>query len=150
MKEYKRFTERVDSGFVSELDCRIAYNKLCAIEDKIERGELVENKVITYVNMGRSGSKTLIDKALKYDELKAKIENGTLIKLPCKVGDTVWYIKNYGFGRYQVVDMEVVGFNFSKYEDTIWVVGRYKEQSSHIYLTKAEAEAKLKEMQNER
>lgn len=40
MKEYKRFTERVDSGFVSELDCRIAYNKLCAIEDKIENGTL--------------------------------------------------------------------------------------------------------------
>ena len=40
--EYKRLTEKVDSGFVSELDCRIAYNKLCAIEDKIENGELVD------------------------------------------------------------------------------------------------------------
>ena len=39
---YKRFTERVDSGFVSELDCRIAYNKLCGIEDKIENGTLKE------------------------------------------------------------------------------------------------------------
>lgn len=36
MDKYKRFTEKVDSGFVSELDCRIAYNKLVAIEDKIE------------------------------------------------------------------------------------------------------------------
>ena len=36
MNNYKRFTEKVDSGFVSELDCRIAYNKLVAIEDKIE------------------------------------------------------------------------------------------------------------------
>lgn len=42
MKEYERFTEKVDSGFVSELDCRIAYNKLCAIEDKIENGTLIE------------------------------------------------------------------------------------------------------------
>lgn len=42
MKDYTRFTERVDSGFVSELDCRIAYNKLCAIEDKIEQGKLIE------------------------------------------------------------------------------------------------------------
>lgn len=39
--EYKRFTEKVDSGFVSELDCRIAYNKLCEIEDKIEQGTLI-------------------------------------------------------------------------------------------------------------
>ena len=36
--KYERFTQRVDSGFVSELDCRIAYNKLCSIEDKIEQG----------------------------------------------------------------------------------------------------------------
>lgn len=44
--KYERFTERVDSGFVSELDCRIAYNKLSAIEDKIEQGTLKENEVI--------------------------------------------------------------------------------------------------------
>lgn len=39
---YKRFTEKVDSGFVSELDCRIAYNKLCAVETQIENGTLIE------------------------------------------------------------------------------------------------------------
>ena len=42
MEKYKRFTEKVDSGFVSELDCRIAYNKLCAIENKIENGKFIE------------------------------------------------------------------------------------------------------------
>lgn len=73
-----------------------AIDKLAELEDKIERGELVENTVVAYVNMGRSDSKTLIDKALKYDELKAKIENGTLIELKNrkplmwgKDGDTV-------------------------------------------------------------
>jgi hypothetical protein len=87
-----------------------------------------------------------------FAELEDKIENGTLIELPCKVGDTVWYIKNYGFGRYKVEDMRVVGFNFSNYPDekTIWVVGAYEEQSRNIYKTKAEAEEKLKELQNER
>lgn len=39
---YKRFTEKVDSGFVSELDCRIAYNKLSAVETQIENGTLIE------------------------------------------------------------------------------------------------------------
>ena len=38
-------------------------NRLAELEDKIERGELVENKVVTYINMARSDSKTLIDKA---------------------------------------------------------------------------------------
>lgn len=42
MKDYKRFTENVDSGFVSELDCRIAYNKLVGLENKIENGTLQE------------------------------------------------------------------------------------------------------------
>lgn len=46
MKEYKRFTEKVDSGFVSELDCRIAYNKLVAIEDKFENGTLIELPIL--------------------------------------------------------------------------------------------------------
>lgn len=82
-------------------------------------------------------------------ELEDKLENGTLVELPCKVGDTVWYIKNYGFGRYIVEDMEVAGFNFSKYENTIWVVGKYDEETSHIYKTKAEAEQKLKELRGE-
>lgn len=38
MSDYKRFTENVDSGFVDELACRIAYNKLCGIENQIEQG----------------------------------------------------------------------------------------------------------------
>ena len=48
MSEYERFTQRVDSGFVSELDCRIAYNKLSSIEDKIENGTLIELPCVAY------------------------------------------------------------------------------------------------------
>lgn len=91
----------------------------------------------------------LIEEHNQLWELENQIENGTLIELPCKVGDTVWYINSYGFGRYQVEDMEVVGFNFSRYEDTIWVVGRYGEQVSHVYKTKEQAEKKLRELQGE-
>lgn len=82
-------------------------------------------------------------------ELEDDLESGKLIRLPCKVGDTVWYIKSYGFGLYTIKDMTVAGFNFSRYEDTIWVVGNFEEQASKIFKTKAEAEAKLKELQNE-
>lgn len=42
MSKYKRFTENYDSGFASDLDCRIAYNKLCAMENKIENRTLIE------------------------------------------------------------------------------------------------------------
>lgn len=48
MSEYERFTQRVDSGFVSELDCKIAYNKLSSIEDKIENGTLIGLPCVAY------------------------------------------------------------------------------------------------------
>lgn len=31
--------------------------------------------------------------------LENAIENGTLVFLPCKVGDTVYFVHHYGFGR---------------------------------------------------
>lgn len=87
-KEYKRLTKK--GGYTKELDLTQElgyshiYNRLAELEDKIEQGELVENKVVTYINMARSGNKTLVYKALKYDELKTKIENGILVELPKK------------------------------------------------------------------
>lgn len=32
-------------------------------------------------------------------ELENAIENGALVFLPCKVGDTVYFVNHYGFGR---------------------------------------------------
>lgn len=105
MKDYKRFTERVDSGFVSELDCRIAYNKLCAIEDKIE--------------------------------------NGTLVELPCKVGDTVYYVE-----KGIIYELKVIYYNFFKTNNSLYAMddtffGRqlnFNEFNITWFLTKAEAE----------
>lgn len=103
MSEYKRFTERVDSGFVSELDCRIAYNKLSAIEDKIEQG--------------------------------------TLIELPCKVGDTVY--QTDGVRIYE-----------SKVELLIYDCGRWafneKAIGTSVFLTREEAEIRLLEFQGDK
>ncbi len=117
MKEYKRFTEKVDSGFVSELDCRIAYNKLCAIEDKIE--------------------------------------NGTLIELPCKVGDRIWCIfnKKHIFGRrIKELIFKKNGWWIQTVDRTGWSdMERFymQEFNKTVFLTKAEAEKKLKELQGE-
>lgn len=100
-------------------------NRLAELEDKIERGELVENKVVTYINMARSDSKTLIDKAIKYDKLKNKIENGTLVELP-RMLTYVDYC--YGIEKYVVE----------------WIDnGRVK---SRTYWSEKKAEQKLKEL----
>lgn len=128
--KYKRFTEKVDSGFVSELDCRIAYNKLCAIEDKIE--------------------------------------NGTLIELLCKVGDTVYIVANIDCGLAKkhgivegvvteieiTIDKNVIAsriyvehpFIYSERNPNL-IINRYIFFPDELFLTKAEAEKKLKELQ---
>lgn len=104
---YERFTERVDSGFVSELDCRIAYNKLSAIEDKIEQG--------------------------------------TMIELPCKVGDKVYVIAD-GIWHCQ----EVWQFRYDSCGLFVKTVGVYPydfEWGETAFLTREEAEKRLKELQ---
>ena len=108
MSEYKRFTENVDSGFVSELDCRIAYNKLCGIENKIEQG--------------------------------------TLIELPCKVDDTVYVIIKAENGYALLKDI-CDGFMIKDGEVYIGLQA-YNVGANKYYFTREEAEKRLKELQN--
>lgn len=120
---YKRLTEKVDSGFVSELDCRIAYNKLCSIEDKIE--------------------------------------NGTLIELPCKVGDTVYlpwlysgvYAIAYLTVTHIILDAEksYIRTNFETdiedyYEEYKGGEYDFNDFGKIVFTNKAEAEKRLKEL----
>lgn len=85
-------------------------------------------------------------------ELEDKIENGTLIELPCKVGDTVYEVfKEHRPPFIQETTIEKIvitekGFKLrlsrnSVYETAISSLGRT------VFLTEAEAEAKLKELQ---
>ena len=92
-------------------------------------------------------------------ELEDKIEQGTLIELPYKLGTKLYFLVLHSFGGY-----------FEIFETDLWVyVSRYKDELggvdfaieiadvdfdyetwvvAHCYSTKAEAENKLKELQN--
>lgn len=134
-------------------------NRLAELEDKIERGELVENKVVTYINMARSDSKTLIDKAIKYDKLKNKIENGTLVELPIPNETELHFLySREHYGKPQppcVYSTKEWIFNI-RYDGKRWFcvagqgIGYYGEYlhelGKTVFLTKAEAEQKLKEL----
>lgn len=81
---------------------------------------------------------TLSDYALKvltkladYEDAE---EQGMLLRLPCKVGDTVYLIKNDGTIAERVADMMFIG--------VLW-----KEFGKTVFLTRSEAEAKLAEME---
>ena len=91
-------------------------------------------------------------------ELEDKIENGTLIGLPCKVGDKVWLIYE---NQVEIAEIWRIVLT-PTYNEFRWFIpydetqpkdtGSFKtnEIGKTVFLTKAEAEAKLKEIQNER
>lgn len=133
------------------------YNRLAELEDKIERGELVDVKENHLIAISRGSGKS--SKMLKAIEILTKYENGTLIELPCKVGDDFYYITMiWDFSGKFIGEMykaKVEGFyvsdGFIQIEDD--EIFNYHAYGEEAFLTKAEAEAKLrelKELQDER
>ena len=134
MKEHKRLTIRDEYGNadIFGVDSELLYSELSAKEN------------IALTNAFNRLAK-----------LEDKIENGTLIELPCKVGDKIWYISMlWRDGKFmgEIYDANVSGFYVSdgliQIEDDI--IYHYHNYGEEVFLTREEAEAKLKELQNER
>ena len=105
----------------------------------------------------RIPNETWQPKVLAEEIYEMIIENGTLIELPCKVGDTMYGINRNRYGFFVdelfVDSIEVFneGFNID-----VYIAKRDEEHSiserafgDTVFLSKAEAEQKLKELQNE-
>lgn len=111
-----------------------------------EEDRLLEPKQV-HLKMSKHEMRVEILKLRKeVEEYKLKIENGTLLELPCKVEDKVFLMAKYNnniyVGDYFLV--EKIGFDkFGFYVETDKGIFR-KEQ---IFLTKDQAEARLKELQ---
>lgn len=94
---------------------------------------------------------TASEKLCEYEDLE---EQGLLIRLPCKVGDTVWDIK-YNWVRGSVVTRYDTAQNIGKkYNEHIHIIFNgfhgcfnVKDFGKIVFLTKEEAEAKLSEME---
>ena len=80
------------------------------------------------------------------DEYKAKIEQGRLIELPCKVGDTVYVIIKAENGYALLKDI-CDGFMIKDGEVYIGLQ-TYNVGANKYYFTREEAEKRLKELQN--
>lgn len=133
MSEYKRLTERNSVGLVETLCKHCMFNGDC------------------------TGYRTHCDRAVRKRlyELEDKIENGTLIELPCKVGDIVYKI----FGE-KVCEMKAVAIPLliSPHGAYLSVTAEnrrhacltleYTDFGKTVFLTKAEAEKKLKELKD--
>lgn len=86
-----------------------------------------------------------------YEDLE---EQGRLVKLPCKVGDTVWkveerlehtYIERLVIDRIEVNDNYIYYFANEKITGESVILDNC-DFSKTVFLTKPEAEAKLKEL----
>ena len=96
-------------------------------------------------------------KLAEYEDLE---EQGLLLKLPCKVGDTVWAIVNKGdYRRQHIGEFEITEISIKK-------INSYKKPRVHIgfiagsvrrsldtfgntvFLTKEEAEQELKRLES--
>lgn len=135
--EYKRFTKRTAKGL------------------KLKKGR-------KYVEL--FADKELTRQALiHFAELEDKIENGTLIELPCKVGDKVYCVpskKEYEENirhmveRFNVVSerqisaitirQRSIGVRVGGFPETSYAE---KEFGKTLFFTREEAEAKLEELQ---
>lgn len=91
-----------------------------------------------------------IEKLSTYEDLE---EQGLLVRLPCKIGDDLYCIVNgevkklkvHSFG---VPDFEITDIEF-KYVDGFKIVRFVGELGKTVFITREEAEKKLKEMKNE-
>ena len=89
------------------------------------------------------------------DEYKAKIEQGTLIELPCKVGDTC-YLVYKGLGdmcrvAYKIKEVKIDNIHYIGNNEFFTEVGEYSSYTvkfgKEIFTTREEAEKRLKELQ---
>ena len=75
-----------------------------------------------------------------------KIEQGTLIELPCKVGDTVY--ETEGVRIYEHKIDRLIFVDKMEIYDTADIMFDERAIGVSVFLTREEAEKKLKELQN--
>ena len=89
--------------------------------------------------------KDMIEKLAEYEELE---EKGLVLKLPCKLGDTLHWFD--GFGNYQQSIVNCIyienGLDDIKIETLICTLDA-SELNKTVFLTREEAEKALKEME---
>ena len=104
----------------------------------------------------------IFEKLQHYEDLE---EQGRLIELPCKIGDTVWELCKCDDNKYRIFPMTVVDinaygrpkpkrvkhenqpiYNIYAESDYTYLFASFYDIGRIIFLTKAEAEAALKEV----
>ena len=123
MKEYKRLTEKTKDCFQYDLK-----------DFKHKIGEFGDYDAFFAYSMA----------VKRLGELEDKIENGTLVELPCKVGDTATAVIDTFAYDNSVQRVKIEGLAYIVKDENGDMTFQH---ISRLFHTKAEAEAKLKELQ---
>ena len=128
MKDYKRLTTRANETTVL-IDTR-KFNLEDGLTEGAQEWEATKKMVF------------------RLAELEDKIENGTLVELPCKVGDVLYYVNKYETTP-RIEENKVHTIEIYECMDgltiRIWTQNGtfYADKMPNVFPTKAEAEAKL-------
>ncbi len=95
----------------------------------------------------------IVEKLAEYEDAE---EQGLLLRLSCKIGDTIWYVDNDDDDYPIKLEIDTISIDDNK---NIWyyanddVYGKFgfidSDFGKTAFLTKSEAEQKLKEMEND-
>jgi hypothetical protein len=108
---------------------------------------LVEKSKEIGITYNKGSFQDILEKLYQYEELE---EQGLLLRMPCKVGDTMWAIRDYR-GVAHAQQGFVNEMFFTKEMKLMIVVKNIArgEFGKTVFLTKEEAEQKLAEMKGE-
>lgn len=120
-------------------DGSITYNE----KRELECGEYCDS-----CSQGAGNCKTvenMIKKLATYEDLE---EQGLLVRLPCKVGDTMYDIVGKPL---RIVEHKVDAFHIDKKGFHLQIINGVleKKQEAKVYFSREEAEKKLEELKNE-
>ena len=82
--------------------------------------------------------------------LEDKIEDGTLVELPCKIGDKLYYVNKYTRGpRLETYDIRAIGIEGNEpyvrlFTDKDWLF--FGGSDEDVFFNREAAEARLKEL----
>lgn len=84
---------------------------------------------------------------VRLQELAEADKDGRVMVFPCKRGDTVWYVTKLGIEAYRIQTFEKSFFGDSA---NAWGINfPFRNFGKTVFLTREEAEAKLKEVQKD-
>ena len=155
--------ERLTREMTFEEEYIILQKEVKELFDKEDReSEPPENNCV--VRRALRCIKKLVSEVEQYKDYKDLDEQGLLLRLPCKVGDTIWdndygkpcvyTITGFSFGTGEdyidepVSEKEVV-YYYSNHSGSITGSFAVSELGNTVFLTQAEAEQKLKEMESD-